>query len=250
MVAAPGVLTNDSDVEGSSLTAVLVAGPANGNVTLNANGSFNYRPRFDFNGTDSFTYRARDGALESNIATVTITVNPVNDAPRPTPVIRRVTINEDTATGGTLTAVDPEGDPFTFSTPPELRPSTGRLSSTRTGPGPTPRPPTTTGRTSLVTASPTRTAPRAFGAVEITVTPVNDAPTAVNDAYSVDEDGTLVLTATRSPGCGWSASRATSSARGCLRLHPGHRGLLGSNELRQRRRGLGRPAGVGRAAGP
>ena len=61
-VAAPGVLGNDTDVDGDPLTAVLVAGPANGTVDLNPDGSFTYTPDPDFIGTDSFTYRASDGA--------------------------------------------------------------------------------------------------------------------------------------------------------------------------------------------
>src|SRR5207245_2081615 len=80
-VNAPGVLGNDSDVDGDALSAVLVSGPAHGALTLNANGSFSYLPAPDYNGPDSFTYKANDGQLDSGIATVTITVNAVNDAP-------------------------------------------------------------------------------------------------------------------------------------------------------------------------
>lgn len=78
---APGVLSNDSDVDGQALSAVLVAGPSHGTLTLNADGTFNYTPTADYFGTDSFTYMANDGALNSNVATVTLTVNPVNDVP-------------------------------------------------------------------------------------------------------------------------------------------------------------------------
>src|SRR5262249_47853902 len=79
-VAAAGVLANDSDVEGDALSAVLVSGPAHGTLSLNADGSFDYTPNADFNGIDSFTYNANDG-LANGLATVTITVNAVNDAP-------------------------------------------------------------------------------------------------------------------------------------------------------------------------
>ncbi|MBC7965167.1 MAG: tandem-95 repeat protein, partial [Fuerstia sp.] len=74
-VSAPGVIINDSDVEGTSLSTVLSSGPAHGTLTLNANGSFTYIPAAGFSGTDSFSYKANDGAAQSNIATVTITVN-------------------------------------------------------------------------------------------------------------------------------------------------------------------------------
>ncbi|PYR92017.1 MAG: hypothetical protein DMF84_14655, partial [Acidobacteria bacterium] len=80
-IAANGVLGNDTDADGNPLTAVLGTGPTHGTLTLNANGSFTYTPAANYNGPDSFTYKANDGALDSNIATVTITVTSVNDLP-------------------------------------------------------------------------------------------------------------------------------------------------------------------------
>src|SRR2546426_6471611 len=81
VLAAQGVLANDTDVDGNSLTAVVVTGPGHGVLTLNANDSFTYTPAGNFNGSDSFTYKANDGLLDSNVATVALTINPVNDAP-------------------------------------------------------------------------------------------------------------------------------------------------------------------------
>jgi hypothetical protein len=52
-----------------------------GTLTLNSDGSFTYTPDADFNGVDSFAYRASDGILDSNLATVSITVISVDDAP-------------------------------------------------------------------------------------------------------------------------------------------------------------------------
>jgi VCBS repeat-containing protein len=80
-VTAPGVLGNDSDPDGDPLSAVLGSGPSHGTLTLNANGSFSYTPAADYNGADSFTYRASDGSLTSNSATVTLTVSAANDPP-------------------------------------------------------------------------------------------------------------------------------------------------------------------------
>jgi hypothetical protein len=74
--ALPGVLANDSDVDGNPLTAVLVTPPANGAFTLNPNGSFAYTPPVGFSGAASFTYRASDGSASSDLATVTIQVSP------------------------------------------------------------------------------------------------------------------------------------------------------------------------------
>ncbi len=81
-VAAPGVLGNDGDADGDALSAVLASGPGNGVLALNGDGSFSYTPNAGFAGTDGFTYRAHDGALSSDPATVTITVvASVNAAP-------------------------------------------------------------------------------------------------------------------------------------------------------------------------
>ena len=76
VVAAPGLLGNDSDSDGDSLIAQQASGTANGSLSLTPQGGFNYTPATGFSGTDSFTYQANDGALSSPPATVTITVNP------------------------------------------------------------------------------------------------------------------------------------------------------------------------------
>jgi len=80
-VTAPGILGNDVDDDGDSLTALLVSNPIHGSLNLASDGSFTYTPDGDFNGSDSFNYRATDGIAVSNIATVTLTVTAVNDAP-------------------------------------------------------------------------------------------------------------------------------------------------------------------------
>jgi VCBS repeat-containing protein len=95
--AAPGVLGNDSDADGDAISAVLFTLPSHGLVTLNPDGSFLYVPDANFNGTDSFTYKANDGQADSAPATVTITVNPVNDPPAA--VDDSYSTNEDTAPG-------------------------------------------------------------------------------------------------------------------------------------------------------
>jgi Bacterial Ig domain/Bacterial cadherin-like domain len=81
-VGAPGVLSNDSDAEGSPITAVLVSGPAHASsFALNSDGSYSYTPAQDYFGPDSFTYKPNDGTDDGNTVTVSLTVNPVNDAP-------------------------------------------------------------------------------------------------------------------------------------------------------------------------
>lgn len=80
-VPGAGVLGNDTDPDGDTLSAVLVSGPAHGSLNLSPDGSFSYTPNSNFNGTDSFTYRASDGMGQSAPAAVSITVSSVNDAP-------------------------------------------------------------------------------------------------------------------------------------------------------------------------
>ncbi len=58
-----------------------MTGPSHGSLTLNANGSFSYTPAANYNGPDSFTYKANDGDLDSNTVTVALTITAVNDAP-------------------------------------------------------------------------------------------------------------------------------------------------------------------------
>ena len=81
-IAAVGVLANDIDADGDALTSILVSGPSHGSLTLNTDGSFTYTPNANYNGADSFTYKANDGTADSTTAaTVSLTVNAVNDPP-------------------------------------------------------------------------------------------------------------------------------------------------------------------------
>jgi VCBS repeat-containing protein len=111
-----GVLANDSDPEGDSLSAVWESGPSNGILDLHADGGFRYTPNAGFSGQDSFTYHATDGQLSSNSTTVTIQVQGNNAPPVANGDAYSVQIN------GTLTVsapgvlnndTDPDGDPLT-----------------------------------------------------------------------------------------------------------------------------------------
>jgi hypothetical protein len=75
-VPPPGVLANDRDADGDTLTARLLSPPSHGMLDLQADGSFRYVPDAGFSGTDVFGYVADDGMNESNAATVTIAVRP------------------------------------------------------------------------------------------------------------------------------------------------------------------------------
>jgi VCBS repeat-containing protein len=79
-VRAPGVLVNDVDADGDTLSAVLLSEPTSGTLALAEDGSFEYTPNDGFEGVDSFQYKALAGGVETAAATVTIAVNPINDA--------------------------------------------------------------------------------------------------------------------------------------------------------------------------
>lgn len=80
--AAPGLLANDTDADLNPLKSVGDAGPQHFKLfSILSSGSFRYRAATNYNGSDSFTYHANDGTANSNVATVNITVTPVNDAP-------------------------------------------------------------------------------------------------------------------------------------------------------------------------
>lgn len=70
-----------TDTNGDPLTYSVVTGPAYGTLDLNQNGSYTYTPWLNYHGGDSFTYRVNDGTDNSNVATVTFTIDPVNDVP-------------------------------------------------------------------------------------------------------------------------------------------------------------------------
>jgi len=70
-----------TDVDQDMLTYSSVSNPSHGTLTLNSNGTFTYTPAANYNGSDSFTFKANDGTVDSNVATFNVTINAVNDAP-------------------------------------------------------------------------------------------------------------------------------------------------------------------------
>lgn len=81
VLPAPGILQNDRDLDGDSLTAKVVEEPRNGTLVLDSSGAFVYQPEVGFAGQDSFKYLATDGKAESSPAAVTIHVSSLNTAP-------------------------------------------------------------------------------------------------------------------------------------------------------------------------
>jgi len=195
-VAAPGVLDNDSDADGDTLTAELVTAPTVGTLTLNADGSFTYTPPADYHGTVTFTYRAYDGIAYSAPATVTITVAPIQDAP--VAVADSYTMNEDTtltiAAPGVLTNdTDAEGDALTADL--VSAPTVGTLTLNADGSFTYTPPADYFGTVTFTYRAYDGVAYSAPATVTITIAPIQDAPVAVADSYTMNEDTTLTIAA-------------------------------------------------------
>ncbi len=219
-VAAPGVLDGDTDGDGDPITAALVTGPVNGVLLLNSDGSFTYTPNAHFNGIDTFTYQADDTLELSNIATVTVTVAAVNDAP--TADAQLVSTDEDVDLPITLTGSDIDGDPLTFVivTPPSNGNLIGAAQNLIYSPNPT-----YSGPDSFVFSVDDGTALPVQATVTIDVLTVNDIPVADDDSYAVDEDGTLNVVApgvldgdTDEEGTPLTAAIVTGTANGVVSL--------------------------------
>lgn len=126
-----------TDANGDSLAYRVVTGPAHG--TLGGTPpAVTYRPVTDYNGPDSFTFRANDGTTDGNLATVSITVTPVNDAPVADAGAGQIVHARDTVQLNGSGSRDVDGDTLTFvwtlmSKPPHSRATlTGATSATPT----------------------------------------------------------------------------------------------------------------------
>ena len=114
-----------SDADRDTLTYTVVSQPRNG--TLSGN-TFNliYTPNANYNGDDSFTFKVNDGTVDSNTATVSITVTAVNDPPVAT--AQSVSTAEDTAVDITLAGTDTDNDTLTYTV--VSQPGNGTLTGT------------------------------------------------------------------------------------------------------------------------
>ena len=175
-----------SDSDGDALTYSIIIGPANGRATVsdNATGTFSYRPVEDYTGLDSLIFSVTDSVL-SDIATVSITVTAVNDAP--VAVTAAVTTEEDMDYGGLVSAFDIDNDPLTYSLLTE--PSHGTVAITDSSAGTYTYSPKVNynGSDSFTFTSSDGTLSDT-SKVSITVTSVNDSPVAFAERVMTSED--------------------------------------------------------------
>ncbi|MCP4192858.1 MAG: tandem-95 repeat protein [Planctomycetaceae bacterium] len=226
-VIASGVIKNDTDQDGDTLTVTLLTTTSNGSVTLLPNGSFTYSHDGGETNSDQFTYRVSDGAGGIDTGTVTIDVLPVNDPP--------LTDNDSFSLqeGDTLIISspgvlendqDPDGDPLTATvvTPPDsgllvLTPD-GGFSYTHDG--------SQTLADQFVYRANDGNGGAQTATVNLNILPVNDAPIAADDNFTTDEGGTLEVSApgpldndSDPDGDPLNATLVTSTTRGTLQLN-------------------------------
>ena len=181
-----------SDPENNPLTFSVTAQPANGTLT-GTPPYVTYQPDTDYFGPESFTFVANDGSSNSNPATISITVDPVNDPP--TANDDSVNTIEDTPVAITLVGDDVEGSPLTYLV------ASDPLHGTLTGSAPNldyspdldyvgPDSFTFTVNDGSLDSTP--------GIISIQVTATNDPPTATNKSVSTNEDTSLLVTLTGS----------------------------------------------------
>ena len=187
-VAAPGLLANDSDVEGATLQAFAVISPSHGAANVAPDGAFVYTPTTGFTGVDTFAYQAFDGALSAT-ATVTVTVN----GPPTAEDVAVFTQEELTATVRLIPdhASDPEHDPLVVSAVGTPVTGTTSLSGT-TGVRYAPA----LNFTGVETFTYTVADPGGLTAtarVTVTVGGVNDPPVAVDDEVTTPEDQPVTI---------------------------------------------------------
>jgi VCBS repeat-containing protein len=192
--ASSGVLANDSDADGDTLTAAIATEPGNGTVTINADGSFTYTPDEDFNGTDTFTYTANDGCEDSGEATVTITVNSLEDAPEAVDDSYRTAIGAaftvDASSGVLANDSDADGDGITATL--VTSPEHGTLALSSDGAF------TYTPDSSyhgLDAFTYTTTDDTGLSDTATVTIAMNSLSAAAADSYTVDEDGSLTIDA-------------------------------------------------------
>jgi CshA-type fibril repeat protein len=207
-LVATGVLFNDTDADGNTITAIKVTDPINGTLTQNTNGSFTYVHNGSKMLTDSYTYKVNDGTVDGNTVTVSIIINPVNDAPVANNDSK--TTNEDTPITIAVTANDTDADGTIDGTTVDLDPATSGIQTTFTVAN---EGTYTVDALGIVTFTPVPnyngvatavnyTVNNNLGLVSnsatinVTVDAVNDAPVAINDPKNTNEDTAVTIAVT------------------------------------------------------
>jgi VCBS repeat-containing protein len=202
-----------TDAESDSVTYSVSTNPTNGTV-ISADGVFTYTHNGSESTTDSFEYIANDGTSNSQPVAVSITLNPVNDAP----VVGAGTIslNEGSNTTLTLTASDAEGDTMTFAI--ATAPSNGTATVDENGVVTYTHDGSETTSDTFTFTSSDGTLTSSAGTVTVTVAAINDAPVISADSFNVDQfdEVTFDIPATDAEGNSLTYTIETDPTNGTL----------------------------------
>ncbi|WP_343343884.1 Ig-like domain-containing protein [Sphingomicrobium sp. XHP0239] len=184
------VLANDSDGDGDDLTVTsATVDPAQGTVEINEDGTLTFSPAADFNGTATITYTVSDGEL-TDTATLTVTVDPVADAP----IAVDDTANTDEDTDVTVDVLandsDGDGDDLTV-TSATVDPAQGTVVINEDGTL-TFSPAADFNGTATITYTVSDGELTDTATLTVTVDPVVDALDAIDDVYAATEDSGVV----------------------------------------------------------
>lgn len=190
------LVVSDADSNGLAFTIVSNGSKGTASVTNLNSGTFAYTPHIDASGVDTFTFKANDGYVDSNTATITVTITPVNDAP----LAHNGTFitNEDVAKSGILSANDVDNSSLTYSIVSNGNKGAAAITNASNGAFIyTPN--------ANANGSDTFTFRASDGAlnsntatITVTITPVNDAPIAINQSIVTNETTAKAITLTAS----------------------------------------------------
>ena len=187
---ATTIILTGSDVNGDALDFTLESQPSIGALS-GTPPNLTYTPNANLNGSDSFTFSVDDGLLTSSPATVDITINSVNDPPiagddvattlEDTPIAIAVLANDSDVEGDALSVVGVTNGAFGVAS------TDGNIVTYFPGPD--------ANGTDVLNYTLSDGSGTVTGTVSVTIIPVNDPPNAVNDEFSVGEDGVLTVAA-------------------------------------------------------
>jgi VCBS repeat-containing protein len=173
-----------SDIDSAPLTYSIVGPPSKGTVVLTSatTGAYTYTAGTGATGIDTFTFKANDGALDSNTATITVTIEGSGNAP-PAASQGTLTTTEDTPARGTLSATDPEEQPLIFSLVTNGSKGTATITNTATGRYRYVPRRNENGSDSFTFKANDGTSDSNVAVVTVTISPVNDHPEAQGGSF-------------------------------------------------------------------
>lgn len=182
-----GVTLSATDADDNRLTYSIVDQPGHGTLSGTGN-TFTYTPVQDYFGEDSFTFKVNDGIVDSSVGSIAIVVKPVQDAP--VALTQNVSVQEDKQKSISLSASDAENDPLTYTI--TQQPTHGTLAGS--------------GKSRSYTPAINYFGPDSFTfkvndghydsaqvTVSISVSAVNDAPTAISQTVATQEDTSVAI---------------------------------------------------------